>query len=163
MPNILPVSDLRNYNEVLKKCQVGEPVFLTKNGRGRYVVIDMDEYERERAEKKLLMKLQEAEEAVKDGEGWLSLDELKAAMGDQCMMKLRINPLVVKDLKEIRDFIADDNPDKAAETIDNIYKTFENVQQFKILQEFLISGKLSELKSLRQKEVLLCQNLECQP
>lgn len=45
-------------------------------------------------------------------------------------MKLRINPLVVKDLKEIRDFIADDNPDKAAETIDNIYKTFENVQQF---------------------------------
>lgn len=82
MPNILPVSDLRNYNEVLKNCQVGEPVFLTKNGRGRYVVIDMDEYERERAEKKLLMKLQEAEEAVKDGEGWLSLDELKAAMGD---------------------------------------------------------------------------------
>ena len=82
MPNILPVSDLRNYNEVLKKCQVGEPVFLTKNGRGRYVVIDMDEYERERAEKKLLMKLQEAEEAVKDGEGWLSLDELKAAMSD---------------------------------------------------------------------------------
>lgn len=46
------------------------------------------------------------------------------------MLKLRINPLVVKDLKEIRDFIADDNPDKAAETIDNIYKTFENVQQF---------------------------------
>ena len=82
MPNILPVSDLRNYNEVLKNCQVGEPVFLTKNGRGRYVVIDMDEYERERAEKKLLMKLHEAEEAVKDGEGWLSLDELKAAMGD---------------------------------------------------------------------------------
>lgn len=81
MPNILPVSDLRNYNEVLKNCQVGEPVFLTKNGRGRYVVIDMEEYERERAEKKLLMKLQEAEEAVKDGEGWLSLEELKEAMG----------------------------------------------------------------------------------
>ena len=30
------------------------------------------------AEKKLLMKLQEAEEAVKDGKGWLNLDELKA-------------------------------------------------------------------------------------
>ena len=36
MPNILPVSDLRNYNEVLKNCQVGEPVFLTQNGRGEY-------------------------------------------------------------------------------------------------------------------------------
>lgn len=82
MPNILPVSDLRNYNEVLKNCQVGEPVFLTKNGRGRFVILDIDDYERERAEKKLLMKLQEAEEAVKDGEGWHSLDELKAIMGE---------------------------------------------------------------------------------
>ena len=64
-------------NEVLKKCHKGEPVYLTKNGRGRFVVIDIEDYERERAEKKLLMKLQEAEEAVKDGKGWLDLDELK--------------------------------------------------------------------------------------
>ena len=82
MPSILPVSDLRNYNEVLKKCQVGEPVFLTKNGRGRFVVLDIEDYEKDRAEKKLLMKLPEAEEAVKDGEGWLSLDGLKASMGE---------------------------------------------------------------------------------
>lgn len=82
MPNILPVSDLRNYHEVLKNCQVGEPVFLTKNGRGRFVVLAIEDYERDRAEKKLLMKLQEAEEAVKDGERWLSLDELKAAIGE---------------------------------------------------------------------------------
>lgn len=77
MANILPVSDLRNYNEVLKNCRIGEPVFLTKNGRGRFVVLDIEDYERERAEKKLLMKLQEAEEVVKDGNGWLSLEELK--------------------------------------------------------------------------------------
>ena len=82
MPNILPVSDLRNYNEVLKNCQVGEPVFLTKNGRGRFVVLDIEDYERDRAEKKLLKKLHEAEEAVKVGEGWLSLEELKAALGE---------------------------------------------------------------------------------
>ena len=79
MPNILPVSDLRNYNEVLKKCQVGEPVFLTKNGK--FVVMDMEDYEREKAEKKLLMKLQEAEEAVKDESAWMSLDELKKSVG----------------------------------------------------------------------------------
>ena len=35
MPNIKPVSDLRSYNEVLRDVAVGEPVFLTKNGRGR--------------------------------------------------------------------------------------------------------------------------------
>lgn len=57
-------------------------MFLTKNGRGRFVVPDIEDYECDRAEKKLLMKLQEAEEAVKDGEGWLSLDELKAFVGE---------------------------------------------------------------------------------
>ena len=81
MANILPVSDLRNYNEVLKNCHKGEPVYLTTNGRGRYVVLDIEDYEREQAEKKLLMKLHEAEEAVKDGEGWLNLAELKKIMG----------------------------------------------------------------------------------
>ena len=82
MSNILPVSDLRNYNEVLKNCQIGEPVFLTKNGRGRFVVMDIEDYEREKAEKKLLLKLQEAEDAVKDGNGWMTLDELKTSMGE---------------------------------------------------------------------------------
>ena len=82
MPSILPVSDLRNYNEVLKNCREGEPVYLTKNGRGRFVVLDIADYERDQAEKKLLKKLQEAEDAVKDGEGWLSLDELKTIMGE---------------------------------------------------------------------------------
>lgn len=36
MPNIKPISDLRNYNEVLKDVSAGSPVFLTKNGRGKY-------------------------------------------------------------------------------------------------------------------------------
>jgi prevent-host-death family protein len=65
-------------NEVLKNCHKGEPVYLTKNGRGGFVVMDIEDYERDHAEKKLLMKLQEAEEVVKDCEGWLNLDELKA-------------------------------------------------------------------------------------
>lgn len=46
------------------------------------------------------------------------------------MMKLRINPLVAKDLKSIKDFIAEDNVDKALETVQEIYCQFENIQQF---------------------------------
>ena len=107
MASILPVSDLRNYNEVLKKCHKGEPVYLTKNGRGRFVVIDIEDYERERAEKKLLMKLQEAEEAVKDGEGWLNLDELKAhytrgGLGDVKVKKF-LNKVLQAELSPIRE------------------------------------------------------------
>ncbi len=46
------------------------------------------------------------------------------------MLKLRINPLVVKDLKEIRNYISEDNPQKAVEVIEEIYGKFENVQLF---------------------------------
>lgn len=80
MSSILPVSDLRNYNEVLKNCRSGEPLFLTKNGRGKFVLVDIEDYEKERAERKLLAKLQEAEEAVSSGKNWISLDELKRTM-----------------------------------------------------------------------------------
>ena len=33
------------------------------------------------------------------------------------MLKLRINPIVAKDLKDIRDYIAEDNEEYAAKTI----------------------------------------------
>ena len=46
------------------------------------------------------------------------------------MLKLRINPLVAADLKEIRDYIAEDNEEYAVKTIDEIYSKFENIQMF---------------------------------
>lgn len=45
-------------------------------------------------------------------------------------MKLRINPLVVADLKAIKDYIAEDNAEAARKTVDEIYKSFETIQQF---------------------------------
>ena len=36
MPVIKPISDLRNYNQVLEKVSVGSPVYLTKNDHGCY-------------------------------------------------------------------------------------------------------------------------------
>ena len=41
MPKIMPLSDLRNYNTVLDCVTENTPVFLTKNGRGRYAVVDI--------------------------------------------------------------------------------------------------------------------------
>ena len=52
MENTLPVSDLKNYNEVLKNCHKGEPLYLTEGGRVRFVVMDFEDYERDCAEKK---------------------------------------------------------------------------------------------------------------
>ena len=80
MPNIKPVSDLRNYNELLKSISVGEPVFLTKNGRGRFAIIDIEEYEKNQATIKLLSKLIEAERAVKSEDDWLAGEQVRKSL-----------------------------------------------------------------------------------
>jgi plasmid stabilization system protein ParE len=46
------------------------------------------------------------------------------------MADLMINPLVADDLKEIKGFIAEDNPEAALKTVQEIYDRFENIQQF---------------------------------
>lgn len=53
----------------LKNYQVGEPVFLTENGMYRFVVIDIEDYEFDKSEKRLLEILQEAEANVKNVKG----------------------------------------------------------------------------------------------
>ena len=80
MPNIRPVSDLRNYAEVLKEITFDEPVFLTKNGRGRYAIVDIEEYEKTKAIIKLMGKLAEGEKSAKEN-GWLSNNDVRTALG----------------------------------------------------------------------------------
>ena len=44
---IIPMRDLKNTVEIERRCaQSGEPVFVTKNGYGCLVVMDMECYER---------------------------------------------------------------------------------------------------------------------
>jgi len=80
MPNIKPVSDLRNYNEVLKDIDADNPVFLTKNGRGRFAIIDMREYEKLKATIKLLSELAKGEKSGEE-QGWLTINEIEASLG----------------------------------------------------------------------------------
>lgn len=80
MPNIKPVSDLRNYTEVLRDIAVGEPVFLTKNGRGRYAIVDMEEYEKTRALLKLMEEIAKGEKSGKEN-GWIDIAEAEKMLG----------------------------------------------------------------------------------
>ena len=77
MPNIKPVSDLRNYNEVLHDVAVGAPVFLTNNGRGRYAIVDMQDYEKTQAILRLMNELAKGRKSGEE-EGWLSPDDMRA-------------------------------------------------------------------------------------
>ena len=80
MPNIKPISDLRNYTEVLKGTSEGAPVFLTKNGRGEYVILDMKDYDKMKATLTLMSELEKGERSARE-EGWLSADEVEKALG----------------------------------------------------------------------------------
>lgn len=75
MPIIKPISDLKNYNEVLQDVATNEPVFLTKNGRGKYAILDIDDYQKIQATIKLLTKFNEAESVAKDF-GWLTSEDV---------------------------------------------------------------------------------------
>lgn len=46
------------------------------------------------------------------------------------MMKLRISPIVAEDLRNIKEYIAEDNEETAVKTIQEIYTGIENIQQF---------------------------------
>lgn len=76
MPNIKPISDLRNYNEVLRDVCEGAPVFLTRNGRGCYAIMDIDEYEKNVAKIKLMGDLLKGRKSG-DEDGWISADDVK--------------------------------------------------------------------------------------
>jgi len=76
MPIIKPVSDLRNYAEVLKDISSGSPVYLTKNGRGRYVILEMGDYEKKEAAIKLMEELERGRISG-EKEGWYTLDEIR--------------------------------------------------------------------------------------
>ncbi len=39
MPNIKPISELRNYTNVVKEVKYGNRVYLTKNGHGHIAMI----------------------------------------------------------------------------------------------------------------------------
>ena len=80
MPVIKPISDLRSYNTVLNDVEFGAPVFLTKNGRGRYVLMDIDEYEKNQASLALLSALAEGEISAKV-QGCMSIDEVERRLG----------------------------------------------------------------------------------
>lgn len=78
-PVIKPVSDLRNYTEVLKSIAIGEPVFLTKNGRGKYVILDMEDYARTDASIKLMTALAKGRKSGEE-RGWETLENVEAAL-----------------------------------------------------------------------------------
>ena len=80
MPNIKPVSDLRNYTDVLKEVDASSRVYLTRNGHGAYGILTMAEIDGLKAAYTLFSKLQKAEERA-GKEGWIDAEVLERELG----------------------------------------------------------------------------------
>lgn len=80
--NIRPSAAIRqNYNEISEFCKKsGEPVYLTKNGEGDLVVMDIESFTKREKMLKLREELLAVEEARLNGEKGFSIDEVATAM-----------------------------------------------------------------------------------
>ena len=79
---IKPSATIRqNYTEIANLCKTtGEPVFLTKNGEGDLVVMDIDTYNRREKMLKLREELLAVEEDRLHGSEGYSIDEVTSMM-----------------------------------------------------------------------------------
>ena len=80
--NIRPSATIRqNYNEISSLCKkTGEPVYLTKNGEGDLVVMDIDAFTKREKMLALREKLLSVEENRQAGAKGYSVDELETAL-----------------------------------------------------------------------------------
>lgn len=83
MPVIKPISDLRNYTEVLKEVDAKNRVYLTRNGHGAYAIMSVeeaDELDRIKALHHLVIELDKAHKEA-DEKGWVKGEELERELG----------------------------------------------------------------------------------
>ncbi len=80
MPNIKPISELRNYTDVLNEVRENSPVYLTRNGKGEFAIIKIKELDQLKATIKLLAKLEEGEKSAREN-GWISSEQVDEILG----------------------------------------------------------------------------------
>jgi PHD/YefM family antitoxin component YafN of YafNO toxin-antitoxin module len=83
-PVIKPSSELRkNYNRIADICRTTKvPVFLTRNGQGDTVLMDIETYSRREEDLIVAERLMEAERRRMAGERTYTVEELETSLND---------------------------------------------------------------------------------
>ena len=83
MPNIEPISDLRNNSTVINEVTYGNRAYLIRNGQCAIADMkELDELDKQKALYQLMNKLNEAEVSIREA-GTVSAETLKAELGIQ--------------------------------------------------------------------------------
>jgi prevent-host-death family protein len=81
MPQIRPITDLRNTNEISDACHSAkEPIFITKNGYGDLVIMSIETYEQIAENQYIDDAIAEAEEEYKATGILLDAEETLASL-----------------------------------------------------------------------------------
>ncbi len=78
MPQIIPIKDLKNTALISTMCsETNEPIYITKNGYGSMVIMDVNVYEQKMALLEVYAKLAQAEDEIREGKVFDAEDSLK--------------------------------------------------------------------------------------
>ena len=83
MPNIKPISELRNYSSVVNEVSYGSRVYLTKNGHGQVAMINMqelDDLEKQLALYRFKYEMEKGERSIRE-EGTIPAEDLRQELG----------------------------------------------------------------------------------
>ena len=118
---------------IMKFCEMslpGEPVFLTKNGRGRYAVVDIQVYEKSQAMVKLLTELARGVRSGQEevGSHWTMW---KRRCWGEVWQRYK-SPVGTAGLAEYPPVIETElaNPVAARRTVERVLKSIRQLEQF---------------------------------
>jgi antitoxin (DNA-binding transcriptional repressor) of toxin-antitoxin stability system len=79
MPNIAPISELENYSQVLEQVKEGSPVYLTKDGKGKYSIHSIEDDEKFENARAVVRLMSELNAGLSSGEedGWISETDVR--------------------------------------------------------------------------------------
>lgn len=148
MPNIKPISDLRNYTSVINEVSYGQRVYLTRNGHGEYAIIDMkelDELDKKKALYELMSRLEEAEESICT-EGTVPAEEVEKELGVGWLKKVEYSQIAIRKLKELKARLLDEyGTEISTKTIKQITTAIRNLAIFE--RRGISISTMYELKS----------------
>ena len=83
MPIIKTIFDLRNYPDVLRNDEMDSNYYMTKNGTGRYVLMDIGDFGRMEGAMRLSYELQRGKRSG-ETQGWISATDMERRFKDRC-------------------------------------------------------------------------------
>ncbi len=78
MPNIKPISYLRNTKKLMQLCdKSSDAIYLTKNGYKALTILNSDRYDRDMAQLEIYKKIVEATNDIKEGKIFNAKEEIE--------------------------------------------------------------------------------------